>query len=447
MVVVQILKWRRRERRRRKAKRESVESVANKNGARVLGICGPSFVAIQGILIVIFLVLLVIISVRSSLSASIRRVHLWREVVVPCYWHAGLVPVLLAAKYRPYGVCKDARSIVVIHNLAHQGVELAIAYNKLGVPLEWYGALEWVFPTCASTHALDTSEAVNFLKQGYSWEITTPEGGYGPRELFDQFEQLSGYVGITNGIDVNEWDPSSNQHIPSHYSIKDLSGMVECKIALQKELGLPITPDCPLIRFIGRLDYQKGTDVILSAIPELLQDDVQFLQFVLRFESCDLNQLYAMRYGTVPVVHGTRGLRDTVETFNPYANEGSGGGTGNSSISVLHIVPRKEVGTVYEKGKRFNLMTLLASLPRLGTLCLDGYSLKVSVGVNEAIGVVNYMEAEVLLTKLLLSHSPSFERMVIENRSGIDAKEGLRISTELMQFPQASTKAQIMYLP
>ncbi|KAM7502831.1 hypothetical protein LguiB_001735 [Lonicera macranthoides] len=89
---------------------------------------------------------------------------------------------LLAAKYRPYGVCKDARSIVVIHNLAHQ--------------------------------------------QGYSWEITTPEGGYGPRELFDQFEQLSGYVGITNGIDVNEWDPSSNQHIPSHYSIKDLSGMV-----------------------------------------------------------------------------------------------------------------------------------------------------------------------------------------------------------------------------
>ncbi|KAM7468925.1 hypothetical protein LguiA_007108 [Lonicera macranthoides] len=124
-----------------------------------------------------------------------------------------------------------------------------------------------------------------------------------------------------------------------------------------------------------------------------------------------------------------------------------------------------------EKGKHFNLMTLLAGLPRLGTLWLDGYSLKLSEDANEAIGVVNYMEAkgnsdlrlnrlqtviicyfnglkaEVLFTKLLLSHSPSLERMVIENISGINAKEGLRISAELMQFPRASTKAQIVYLP
>ncbi|KAM7506449.1 hypothetical protein LguiA_016902 [Lonicera macranthoides] len=124
-----------------------------------------------------------------------------------------------------------------------------------------------------------------------------------------------------------------------------------------------------------------------------------------------------------------------------------------------------------DKGKHFNSMTLLAGLPRLGTLWLGGYSLKLSVGANEASGVVNYMEAEgnsnlrlnrlqtmilhyfnglkaeVLFTKLLLSHFPSLGRMVIENRSGIDAKEGLRISTELMQFPRASTKAQIVYLP
>ncbi|KAM7504879.1 hypothetical protein LguiB_003783 [Lonicera macranthoides] len=299
-------------------------------------------------------------------------------------WHASLVPVLLAAKYRPYGVYKDARSIVVIHNLAHQGVEPAITYSNLGVPPEWYGALEWVFPTWARTHALDTGEAVNVLKgaivtadriltvsQGYSREITTPEGGYGLHELLTSRKIVIN--GITNGIDVNEWDPSSDQHIPSHYSINDLSGKVECKIALQKELGLPIKPDCPLIGFIGRLDYQKGIDIILSATPELLQDDVQFvmlgsgekqyeewmratessfkdkyrgwvgfnvpishritagcdiLLMPSRFEPCGLNQLYAMRYGTVPVVHGTGGLRDTVETFDPYANEGSGEGTG-----------------------------------------------------------------------------------------------------------------------
>lgn len=299
-------------------------------------------------------------------------------------WHAGLVPVLLAAKYRPYGVYKDARSILVIHNLAHQGVEPAVTYKNLGLPPEWYKALEWVFPTWARTHALDTGEAVNVLKgaivtadriltvsQGYSWEITTVEGGYGLNELLSSRKIV--LTGITNGIDITEWDPSSDEHIDFHYSIHDLSGKVQCKMSLQKELGLPVRPECPLIGFIGRLDYQKGIDIIRISIPDLMQDDVQFvmlgsgdplyedwmrateatyrdkfrgwvgfnvpishkitagcdiLLMPSRFEPCGLNQLYAMRYGTVPVVHGTGGLRDTVETFNPYAREGSGEGTG-----------------------------------------------------------------------------------------------------------------------
>ncbi|XAR52201.1 Starch synthase [Bertholletia excelsa] len=298
-------------------------------------------------------------------------------------WHASLVPVLLAAKYRPHGVYKDARSILIIHNLAHQGVEPAITYKNLGLPSEWYGAMEWIFPTWARTHALDTGEAVNALKgavvtadrivtvsQGYSWEITTVEGGYGLHELLSS--RRSVLNGITNGIDVKEWDPSVDEYIASQYSVHDLSGKVKCKIALQKELGLPIRPDCPLIGFIGRLDYQKGIDIILSATPELMDEDVQFvmlgsgekqyedwmrvtesyyrdkfrgwvgfnvpishkitagcdiLLMPSRFEPCGLNQLYAMRYGTVPVVHCTGGLRDTVENFNPYAPD-HGEGTG-----------------------------------------------------------------------------------------------------------------------
>eukprot|EP00268_Persea_americana_P023871 TRINITY_DN2338_c0_g1_i2.p1 TRINITY_DN2338_c0_g1~~TRINITY_DN2338_c0_g1_i2.p1 ORF type:complete len:693 (+),score=131.44 TRINITY_DN2338_c0_g1_i2:131-2209(+) len=299
-------------------------------------------------------------------------------------WHSSLVPVLLAAKYRPHGVYKDARSILVIHNLAHQGVEPAATYGSLGLPSEWYGALEWVFPTWARTHALDTGESVNALKggivtadriltvsQGYSWEITTPEGGHGLDELLSSRKSVLN--GITNGIDVDDWDPSSDKHIPFHYSASDLSGKVRCKTALQKELCFPIRPDCPMVGFIGRLDHQKGIDLIRLALPELLEDDIQFIMLgsgdpdteqwmreaesnyrdnfrgwvgfnvpvshritagcdILlmpsRFEPCGLNQLYAMRYGTVPVVHSTGGLRDTVESFDPYANEGSGDGTG-----------------------------------------------------------------------------------------------------------------------
>ncbi|KAK9145575.1 hypothetical protein Sjap_005478 [Stephania japonica] len=323
-------------------------------------------------------------------------------------WHAGLVPVLLAAKYRPHGVYKDARSIVVIHNLAHQGVEAAATYQNLGLPSEWYGALEWVFPTWSRTHALDTGEAVNILKsaivtadriltvsQGYSWEITTSEGGYGLHDLLSSRENVLN--GITNGIDVAEWNPASDKHIPFHYSIEDLSGKVKCKEALQKELGLPIRPDVPIIGFIGRLDFQKGIDLIRAATPEIMQHDVQFIMLgsgdphmedwmratesmyrdkfrgwvgfnvpishritagcdILlmpsRFEPCGLNQLYAMRYGTIPVVHCTGGLRDTVVNFNPYAEGGKGEGTGwtfspltkESMLSALRLA----IGTYRE---------------------------------------------------------------------------------------------------
>ncbi|XP_076943488.1 soluble starch synthase 1, chloroplastic/amyloplastic-like [Bidens hawaiensis] len=310
-------------------------------------------------------------------------------------WHAGLVPILLAAKYRPNGIYKDARSVIVIHNIAHQGVEAASTYCNLGLPWEWYGALEWVFPTWARTHALDTGQAVNILKgaivtadriltvsQGYSWEITTPEGGYGLNKLLTSRKFV--VSGIPNGIDATEWDPSSDEYISSHYTADDLSGKMECKIALQKELGLPIRPDCPLIGFIGRLDYQKGIDILLSAAPALLQDDVQFvmlgsgerqyeewmraseaafrnkyrgwvgfsipiahqitagcdiLLMPSRFEPCGLNQQYAMRYGTVPVVHGTGGLRETVNTFNPFAEGEDEEGTGYvSDILPVHII-------------------------------------------------------------------------------------------------------------
>ncbi|AQL01915.1 Starch synthase I [Zea mays] len=230
---------------------------------------------------------------------------------------------LLAAKYRPYGVYKDSRSILVIHNLAHQGVEPASTYPDLGLPPEWYGALEWVFPEWARRHALDKGEAVNFLKgavvtadrivtvsKGYSWEVTTAEGGQGLNELLSSRKsvlngihihfslsyssttsrkQLSRVIkvnskyastaGIVNGIDINDWNPATDKCIPCHYSVDDLSGKAKCKGALQKELGLPIRPDVPLIGFIGRLDYQKGIDLIQLIIPDLMREDVQFVSF------------------------------------------------------------------------------------------------------------------------------------------------------------------------
>ncbi|XP_024524899.1 starch synthase 1, chloroplastic/amyloplastic [Selaginella moellendorffii] len=299
-------------------------------------------------------------------------------------WHAGLVPVLISSKYRRNNVYKDSRCVLAIHNLAHQGVEPSTTYGNLGLPPDWYGALEWVFPNWARAHALDKGEAVNHLKggivtadriltvsQGYAWEMTTAEGGFGLDGLLRSRNSVIN--GITNGIDVDDWNPATDRNIASQYTLDDFSGKAQCKAAIQKELGLAVRPDVPLIGFIGRLDYQKGPDLIQEALPELLSDDVQMIMLgsgepsieswmvwaevnykekfrgwvgfnvpvahritagcdILlmpsRFEPCGLNQLYAMRYGTIPVVHSTGGLRDTVEGFNPFANGGLGAGTG-----------------------------------------------------------------------------------------------------------------------
>ncbi|CAI5976719.1 unnamed protein product, partial [Closterium sp. NIES-65] len=118
-------------------------------------------------------------------------------------WHAGLLPVLVASNYRPHGVYKDARTILAIHNLSHQGVEPGYTFGSLGVPGDWYGALEWVFPEWARKHELDKGEAVNILKgaivtadrivtvsPGYAWEIATVEGGWGPHLLANSTTHL-----------------------------------------------------------------------------------------------------------------------------------------------------------------------------------------------------------------------------------------------------------------
>jgi len=195
-------------------------------------------------------------------------------------WHAGLVPLYLAHKFRPFGIYADARALFVIHNLSHQGVEPAGSFDALGFPGEtaWRAReqLHWEYPSWASV----TGDAVNVLKgavlssdriltvsSGYAWEVQTPEGGWG---LHDVLRSRSHVLnGVTNGINVGEWDPSRDASLPFNYSSGDLRGKAKCKVALQEELGLKVDASIPLIGWIGRLDYQKGPDLLLAALGEL----------------------------------------------------------------------------------------------------------------------------------------------------------------------------------
>ena len=291
-------------------------------------------------------------------------------------WHAGLVPTLVASRYRPHGVYKDARTICAIHNILHQGVEPATTFPNLGVPNEWYGALEYKYPEHMRAHELDEGLVVNILKsaiatcdrvltvsQGYAFEITTPEGGKGMEGLLQS--RTNRLDGIANGIDMDEWNPEADVDCEAPFSVVDLSGKLECKRALQKELGLPQRDDVPLMGFIGRLDWQKGPDLLQNALHDMMREDVQvvmlgsglpeledfmrwaeetykdkfrgwvgfsvpmahritagcdILLMPSRFEPCGLNQLYAMRYGTLPIAHATGGLKDTITPHNAFGD-------------------------------------------------------------------------------------------------------------------------------
>lgn len=283
-------------------------------------------------------------------------------------WHTGLLPVYLDAHFRATGRLRNAAVVLGLHNLGHQGTQPPEAFGGLDLAPRWYPMLEMggrLNPLKAGIVAADGLVAVS---PTYSRQIQVDHGFGLEPVLRMRSERL---VGILNGID-GAWDPRTDPHLPAHYGPDDadgLAGKAACKAALQREVGLPVRPEVPLLAFIGRLDAQKGLDLLEGVAPWLLQQDVQLVAlgsgasrweellrdlersaparvrarigfdealahrieagadiFLMpsRFEPCGLNQLYSMKYGTVPVVHATGGLADTVVTVDPQRDDGTG---------------------------------------------------------------------------------------------------------------------------
>ncbi|CAL5019545.1 unnamed protein product [Urochloa decumbens] len=292
-------------------------------------------------------------------------------------WHTALLPVYLKAYYRDNGLMQYARSILVIHNIAHQGRGPVEDFFTFDLPEHYIDHFKLYDPV-GGDHSnvfaagLKMADRVVTVSSGYLWELKTSEGGWGLHDIINQNDWK--LHGIVNGIDTREWNPAVDVHLHSdgytNYTFDTLdTGKRQCKAALQRQLGLEVRDDVPLIGFIGRLDHQKGVDIIADAIHWIAGQDVQLVMLgtgrpdledllrrceadhggkvrawvgfsvpmahritagsdVLlmpsRFEPCGLNQLYAMAYGTVPVVHAVGGLRDTVAPFDPFAGAGLG---------------------------------------------------------------------------------------------------------------------------
>jgi starch synthase len=283
-------------------------------------------------------------------------------------WPCGFAVTWLWAGRRWGGFLANTRTLMSVHNLAYQGLFDPGDLYRLGFR---GGEESNVFMSNGAASSLKaglmTCDAISTVSPRYSFEIQGPEQGHGLDWLMRR--RRDRLVGITNGVDYDVWDPATDPHLPAHYTAEDLSGKRECKLALLRRFGLPEEPDRPVIASISRLVAQKGFDLVRQVAWQVLEEgavivslgsgEPEYEGFFQRlkeraprrvgiyrgfdeplahqieagadiflmpslFEPCGLNQMYSMRYGTVPVVRATGGLDDTVERFDPEAGTGTG---------------------------------------------------------------------------------------------------------------------------
>lgn len=302
----------------------------------------------------------------------IRR--LFRANILHCHdWQTGLAPLYLKQRYRLDPNFMAVRSVFTIHNLAYQGIFGKEILPLVGLPettfdsgdVEFYGKLSYLKAGIAS------ADAVTTVSPTYAEEIQTPAAGWGLDGLLRA--RKASLHGILNGADYSLWDPEWDPYLTANYSAKDLSGKAECKRELLESVGLDpeLLQNKPLIGIVARLSQQKGFDLIASVADELMEEEIALVvlgsgeaRYVDLFESlakrypgrvafrqgyneslahkieagadlflmpsqyepCGLNQIYSLRYGTVPIVRAVGGLDDTVtpETgfkFDAYTGE------------------------------------------------------------------------------------------------------------------------------
>jgi starch synthase len=276
-------------------------------------------------------------------------------------WQAALCAVYLKVGAGAGSAGGSVKTLLTLHNIGYQGIFPGERFSVTGLHTALFSpsALEFYGSVNCLKGGIVFSDAVSTVSQTYAKEILTAEFGCG---LEGVLAHRGDHIqGITNGIDVRTWNPEADQHLPAGYNAADLSGKQICKEALQHELGLPVRK-VPLVAVIGRLTWQKGFDLLLEIIPELIALDVQivvlgtgernmersFLEarashpdriavhigfdegiahrieagadmivMPSRYEPCGLTQMYSLRYGTVPIVRRTGGLADTVTPFRP----------------------------------------------------------------------------------------------------------------------------------
>jgi len=307
-------------------------------------------------------------------------------------WQTGLVPMLLKHEHERTGQGNGTRISFTVHNLAYQGLFPSSQFVHTGLPPSWFNPDTTEFYGQLNTlkAGIATADFITTVSPRYAREIATEEFGCGLDGLLRH--RQNAVHGILNGVDYEEWSTWKNPHLHASYSADRMEGKTANKLALQKELRLDIAPDQPLFGSVTRLVDQKGVDLILGALDQMLDDRMQFVMlgsgrpdyerlfkdlasrhpgkvavrigydtrlshrieaasdfFLMpsRFEPCGLNQLYSLRYGSIPIVRAVGGLDDSVVDLNESDERADGIKFQEASVSALAHGIRKALA-LYE---------------------------------------------------------------------------------------------------
>lgn len=316
-------------------------------------------------------------------------------------WHTAAIPLLLNTSYAFDPIFKNTASLLSIHNLEHQGKFEKHIMDILGVGWEHFTVdeLEEYDKVNLLKGGIVHADALNAVSKKYAQEICTSAFGFGLENLIQQKKYK--LFGVLNGVDYEEWSPTIDRLIPYNFDLDSLENKEKCKMQLQKDFDLPIRGDVPLIGFVGRLAAQKGIALIAECFDSLLEMDIQiillgtgekwaeafleekakkypekFAAFIgydntiahkieaasdlflmpSLFEPCGLNQIYSLRYGTLPIVRATGGLDDTIENYDASTKTGTGFKFYDATPNALLHTVRWAVDTYYNNKKDFAIL-------------------------------------------------------------------------------------------
>ena len=306
---------------------------------------------------------------RSALALA-RAIDFQPHIIHSHDWQTGLLPALLYYQRSRDSFFSETAALFTIHNMAYQGLFPRSLIDLAGLPPESFSVqgLEYWGQVNLLKSGIVYSQIVNTVSRKYSQEIQTPEFGYGMQGILEA--RKNDLFGIVNGVDYQVWDPARDTFLAAPYTAQDLRGKTACKRDLLDRYHLPQSRiDCPLLGIISRLADQKGFDLLAGIMDRLLQEEIILvilgtgeekyhhlfgewaarypekiglrLEFdnalahqieagcdiflmPSRYEPCGLNQIYSLKYGTIPVVRATGGLDDTIIQYNSETGEGTG---------------------------------------------------------------------------------------------------------------------------